>query len=109
MPGPARSCFLSNPSEACLISFEVLLILLGVPTEASSRLYLGKMPNSWCSECTFLAGDKWYCERREAALGSHLPRQWISEPLQSPLARHSRTLEPTSVYPELQEKMAVAP
>lgn len=27
---------------------------------------------------------------------------------QSPLAMHSRTLEPTSVYPELQEKMAVA-
>lgn len=38
-----------------------------------------------------------------------LPRHWTSVPLQSPLDKHSRTLEPTSVYPVLQEKMAVAP
>lgn len=46
---------------------------------------------------------------QERPRGGHLPRQRTSEPLQSPLAKHSRTLEPTSVYPELQEKMAVAP
>lgn len=46
---------------------------------------------------------------QERPRGGHLPRQRTSEPLQSPLAMHSRTLEPTSVYPELQEKMAVAP
>lgn len=37
------------------------------------------------------------------------PRHWTCVPLQSPLDIHSRTREPTKVYPVLQEKMAVAP
>lgn len=37
------------------------------------------------------------------------PRHWTCVPLQSPLDIHSRTREPTRVYPVLQEKMAVAP
>lgn len=38
-----------------------------------------------------------------------LPRHWTCVPLQSPFDIHSRTREPTNVYPVLQEKMAVAP
>lgn len=38
-----------------------------------------------------------------------LPRQRVSIPLQSPEARHSRTVEPTRMKPELQVKIAVAP
>lgn len=37
------------------------------------------------------------------------PRHWTWVPLQRPLDIHSRTREPTKVYPVLQEKMAVAP
>lgn len=38
-----------------------------------------------------------------------LPRQRVSVPLQRPEARHSRTVEPTRMKPELQVKIAVAP
>lgn len=38
-----------------------------------------------------------------------LPRQRVSVPLQRPDARHSRTVEPIRMQPELQVKIAVAP
>lgn len=38
-----------------------------------------------------------------------LPRQRVPVPLQSPDARHSRTVEPTRMQPELQVKIADAP
>lgn len=41
--------------------------------------------------------------------GCVLPRQCVSVPLQRPEDRHSRTLEPTRIKPELQVKIAVAP
>lgn len=41
--------------------------------------------------------------------GFYTPKHWTWVPLQRPLDIHSRTREPTRVYPVLQEKMAVAP
>ena len=38
-----------------------------------------------------------------------VPRHLVSTPLQSPLTPHSLTCDPTSVYPVLHMKIAVAP
>lgn len=38
-----------------------------------------------------------------------IPRHLVSDPLQRPEERHSRTAEPTNMNPESQVKMAVEP